>query len=723
MFSSRLIGACGAAALALSAPCSAVSVGANAPIAEVRDQPSLLHGTSVPDPYRWMEDTRSPATQAWIQAQGTAARAVLDRIESRDLIAARLAAMTQAEGDAIRNLVQVGGRLYYLKRGRGESQFSLMMRQGLDGIEKTLVDPTVLAKKTGTPHAINYFSPSWDGRHLAYGVSAGGSENATLHVIVVANGRRVGQPVPRVLDTPLHWLPDSHSLTFVQTAAPKSGAPVTDTYKDSRSLWMRLGATPRAVFGAKVTTQLGLDRLDVAELITVPESRWVVARTTDTTVPEGQLFVAPLADLGKPTIRWQRFGSASDQVTDVALRGDELLVLTRAGAPRRKIIAVDLANPDLARARLLVAEPTDSVIEGFRATPVGLLTAVRRGTSIVLRRHSNGDTTGRDLAMPGPGVAMLAAAPAHDRADLLFAFSRWSEPLQWFQLDSDGANPVVLGIRTVPPGLPDLVVTDVEFPSHDGVRVPMTVLHRKGLALDGSNPVLLEGYGGYGFSSSAFFSSDNMVWIERGGVLAFVNPRGSGVNGEDWHLAGFKATKPNTWKDGVAAARWLIDKGYGSAKTMGIMGTSAGGVFVGRAVTEAPELFAAAIFNVGVLDAVRVEESANGATNTAEFGSVKDPAEFKALLAMSTYHQIREGVDYPAVLLVHGLNDPRVDVWHSAKTTARLQAANPTGRPALLRLDAKAGHGIGSTLTQRQALTVDIQSFLLWRMGKTELRQ
>ncbi len=693
-----------------------------APVAEIRDQPSLLHGATVPDPYRWMEDTRNPATLAWIKGQGTAARGVLDRIEGRDAIASRLAALVQAQGDAVRSLVQVGDGLYYLKRSPGEAQFRLVMRQGLDGAEKTLVDPALLAKKTGTPHAINYFKPSWDGRYIAYGISAGGSENATLNVVAVADGKPAAKPVPRVYDTPLHWLPDSRSLTFVQIGAAKPGAPVTDTYKDSRSQWLRLGAAPQPVFGATVTPKLGLDRLDVAELITVPGSRWIVARTTDTTVPEGKLFVAALADLGKPNIRWRQFANASDQVTDVALRGDELLVLTRAAAPRRRVIAVDLARPDMARARLLVAEPADSVVEGFLPVPGGVLTEVRRGTSIVLRRHADGDTLGQDLAMPGPGAAVLASVPGHDRGAVLFAFSSWSAPLQWFRLDGDIARAISLGVRTVPPGLPDLVVTEVDFPSHDGVKVPMTVMHRRGLALDGSHPVLVEGYGGYGFSTSAFFSSASMVWIENGGVMAFVNPRGSGVHGEAWHRAGFKATKPNTWKDGIAAARWLIDKGYGSAKTLGIMGTSAGGVFVGRAVTEAPELFAAAIFNVGVLDAVRFEESANGATNTAEFGSVKDPAEFQALLAMSTYHQIRDGVDYPAVLLVHGLNDPRVDVWHSAKTTARLQAANPKGRPALLRLDAQAGHGVGSTLNQVQAQTVDIQSFLLWRMGKAGLK-
>ncbi len=216
-----------------------------------------------------------------------------------------------------------------------------------------------------------------------------------------------------------------------------------------------------------------------------------------------------------------------------------------------------------------------------------------------------------------------------------------------------------------------------------------------------------------------------MAWIERCVVMAYINPRGSGVHGDEWHRAGFKTTKPNTWKDGIAGAKYLIAKGYGSPKTMGIMGTSAGGIFVGRAVTEAPELFAAAVFNVGVMDAVRAEDSANGITNISEFGTMHDPTEFKALLAMSTYHAIQDGKAYPGVLLVHGLNDPRVDVWHSGKAAARLQAAQaglPDARPVLLRLDAQAGHGMGSTHTQRQSMTADIQSFLLWQMGQLGLK-
>jgi prolyl oligopeptidase len=225
-------------------------------------------------------------------------------------------------------------------------------------------------------------------------------------------------------------------------------------------------------------------------------------------------------------------------------------------------------------------------------------------------------------------------------------------------------------------------------------------------------------YGAYGHSHTAGFHAPSMAWLEQGGVLALANVRGSGVYGEPWRMAGFKDTKANTWKDGVACAQYLIGQGYASPRALGVMGTSAGGIFAGRTVTTAPQLFAAAIFNVGVMDAVRAEDSANGITNISEFGSWRNPQEFPALLAMSTYHQVQDGTPYPAVLVVHGLNDPRVDVWHSAKVVARLQAASTSGKPVLLRLDAQAGHGVGSTATQRDALAADMYSFLLWQMGR-----
>jgi prolyl oligopeptidase len=719
------------ACLALStlplAPCGAAGL-PTPPVAEVRDVATVLHGTTVHDPYRWMEDVKSAQVQAWMQAQGQVARQVLDRIEGREAIAARIKALDDAQGDSIRSVtVMPGDRWYYLKRTRGEAQFKLVMRQGVDGAERVLVDPQRETARTGVPHAINYYRPSWDGKHVAYGVSAGGSEDASLFVLKLSNNKLVGKPVPRVQESLLHWLPDSQSLTLNQFAKAAKGAPETDFYKNSRVLWLKL-ATPGSllpVFGPTVTRGLGLGPLDVAELITVPGSRWVVARTTDTTVPEGKLFVAPLASFGKASAKWVRIADEADKVYAAALRADNLFLMTQRDTPRRKIVAVDLHAPSLAKARLVAAEPADGALEGFSVTPSAVMAEKRIGTSVVLRRYAEGDTVGRDVAAPTSGTAWLAATPAHDREELPYVFNSWSEPARWYLLQGEKSVTFTLGLREVPPGLPELQVTEVIVPSHDGVGVPLTVLHKKGLALEGNNPVLLHGYASYGFSESAYFSTGNMAWIEQGGVLAFSNPRGSGVYGDAWHRAGFKTTKSNTWKDGIACARWLVQQGYGSPKTMAIMGTSAGGIFVGRAATEAPELFAAAIFNVGMLDVVRSEESANGATNISEFGTVKDPAEAKALIEMSTYHAIEGGKRYPSTLLIHGLNDPRVDTWNSSKTAARLQAAQ-TGVPdagvALLRLDAQAGHGVGSTLTQWQAVSTDIQSFLLWQMGKLRLR-
>ena len=702
------------------------------PVADIRNMPATFHGTTVPDPYRWLEDTRSAPVQAWLRGQGEATRSVLDRIDGREAITKRLTELADAQGDSVRNVVRMPGeRYYYFKRKVGEKQFKLVMREGLAGAERLLVDPEIATRRTGVPHAVNYFMPSFDGKYMAYGMSAGGSENASLYLLHVASGKLLGKPVPRVYESPIHWLPDSRSFTYTQLAELKPGQSATETYMDARVMWQRVGAArAQPVFGPTVTKQLELARLDVAQLVTAPGSKWAVARTTDTTVPEGKLFAAPLADLGKPGARWRRLATEADKVVDIALQGDGLFVMTQAGAPRRKVVRVDLNEPvALAQAPMVAAAPREAVLEGFALTPTALIGQVRQGTSVLLRRYERGDTAGRNLPAPGPGTSWLTDAPAQDSETLLSGFSGWTEPARWLRLEGERPNErlsdVNLGERGVPPGMPEVVVTEVQVPSHDGVLVPMTILHKKGLALDGRNPVLLNGYAAYGFSISAYFSTETMAWIERGGVAAFINPRGSGVHGDEWHRAGFKTTKPNTWKDGIAGAKYLIAKGYGSPKTMAITGGSAGGIFAGRAVTEAPELFAAAVFNVGMLDAVRAEDSANGITNISEFGTVKDATEFKALLEMSTYHAIKDGTAYPGVLLVHGMNDPRVDVWHSGKTTARLQAAQagmPDARPALLRLDMQAGHGMGSTHTQRQAMAADTQSFLLWQMGKLGLR-
>jgi prolyl oligopeptidase len=322
-----------------------------------------------------------------------------------------------------------------------------------------------------------------------------------------------------------------------------------------------------------------------------------------------------------------------------------------------------------------------------------------------------------------PGIAGTGFAiddPAHAYGEAWLVNLSWTAPPRILRSRGAQQPPLDTGllVQRMPPNVPALTVREVLVTSHDGAKVPLAIIHRADLKLDAPHPTLLNGYGAYGFSFESNFDARRFAWLERGGVLAYANVRGSGAFGDAWYRAGFKATKPNTWKDGIACAKYLVDQGYATPKTLGIWGTSAGGIFVGRAVTTAPDLFAAAIFDVGSMDMIRGEESANGITNISEFGTVKNPDEFKALLEMSTYHQIKDGVAYPAVLLIHGLNDPRVDVWQSGKAAARLQAASSSGKPVLLRLDGQAGHGVGSTLQQQVSKLADVYAFLLWQFNQ-----
>ncbi|MFZ2989716.1 prolyl oligopeptidase family serine peptidase [Ideonella sp.] len=693
---------------------------ATPPAAPSQPVTDTLHGVAVADPYRNLENVKSPETQAWLKAQGAYAAEQLATIPGRDALQKRIEALGKATGDAVGGLMRMpGDRYYLLKRKAGENQFKLVLKQGLDGADQVLVDPELLTKATGVPHAINYFMPSWDGRYVAYGMSAGGSEDASLYVFDVKSGKTVGQPIPRVHEALVHWTPDSLAFTYNQTRLLPKGAPDTETFLDTAVFMLKPGQSvkqAKPVFGPLVNKSLKLDRLDVGSVFFSPDSPWMVARTTDTTVPEGKVFVAPVKALGGKTIPWTRVSGFDDKITDVQLRGSQLFMRTYAGAPRGKVIALDLAKPVLADATTVVPEPATGVLESFSLGRDAVYTELRDGFALKAMRHAGGQSA--PVAPAQSGSSFIVGDPARAYADALIATSTWTEPPRVLLAAVDGST-VDTRLRQTqrPEGVPELTVTEVLVPSHDGAKVPLAILHRKGLVLNGSNPTLLVGYGAYGLSFEARYDPRGYAWFEQGGVLAMANVRGSGAFGDPWYRAGFKTTKPNTWKDGLASARYLISQGYASPKTLGIWGTSAGGIFVGRSVTTAPELFAAAIFDVGVMDAVRAEESANGITNISEFGSYKNPAEFPALLEMSTYHQIKNATAYPAVMFVHGMNDPRVDVWHSAKAAARLQAATTSGKPILMRLDSQAGHGMGSTAAQSYSKQADIYSFLLWQFG------
>jgi len=384
------------------------------------------------------------------------------------------------------------------------------------------------------------------------------------------------------------------------------------------------------------------------------------------------------------------------------------------------------ASPDLSKAQTVIAAGSGVVVSHQVAKDAVYVTQRRGVTTALLRVPFTPRAQAEELALPVSGSVSLVDVDSRLPGAIvsLAGWTRTSKP--YYVNAADGKLAALDLVRPGAYDAPlDIEAREVTVKSHDGVEIPVSVLTRKGIKLDGNNPTIVYGYGAYGITENPLFNPRIYAWIERGGVYAYAHVRGGGAFGEEWHMAGRKVTKPNTWKDGIAVAQWLIANRYTSPARIGIYGGSAGGIFVGRAITERPDLFAAAVPAVGVMDMVRTEASANGVANIPEFGTVKSEEEFRALLAMSSYHHIKDATRYPAVMLVHGVNDTRVDVWQSAKFASRLAAGSQTlkdSKPVLMRLDYDLGHGQGGTRNQQQAQTADVWSFFLWQFGVPEFQ-
>ncbi|MBA3253202.1 MAG: prolyl oligopeptidase family serine peptidase [Burkholderiaceae bacterium] len=688
-------------------------------------------GTEVPDPYRWLEDVKSPEVAAWMKSHSDYTMSLLARIPGRKTMFDRNVKYEEAVPSRVKQVArETGDRWFLERRGASQNQFKLLMRQGLRGEDRVLVDPEAVEKRTGKPHAINYYSASPGGALVAYGLSAQGSEAAVLHVLDTRTGKAVGQPIDRADFATVSFSPDSRTLFFNRLQELKPGMPETEKYQKSQVLMIKRGAdVGRAVpvFGVGVPgVEIGPAEIPIAGV--THDGRWALGLVFNGTQREIGLFVAPAAGVlaGKP--KWRRIIDPRDEVTGVAYFNNTLALLSHKGAPRSQVLRIDLRKPELSDAQVLLAQ-SDRVVTGITAAADALYIEARDGNvKRLFKRAHAAEGTVVEVKLPVEGSFQLSGDEgALGAADprfpgLVLELQGWNRARQIYLVAADGS---VRNSGLQPEGPfdtpADVVATEVKVKSHDGAMVPMSIIHRRGTTLDGRNPTILYGYASYGITEEPFYSVSRLAWLDAGGVYAIANPRGSGVYGQEWYKGGFQATKPNTWKDFIACAEWLIAQKWTSPDRLGILGGSAGGILVGRAMTERPDLFVAAVPVVGVLDAVRAEVTPNGVPNIPEFGTRTNEAGFRALLGMSTYHQIVDGKKYPAVLLTHGVNDPRVEVWHSTKTAARLMAAQagvPAGRnPVLLRLDFDAGHGVGSTKAQQLQQRADIFTFFLWQMG------
>lgn len=658
-----------AVALAHAAP-------ATPPLAAVIPVSESHFGTTVIDPYRWMEDLSSPRTQQWAKGQAAYARSVLDAIPGRGPLLERIAALEASVAERVTNVHRLpNGMIFYEKRGAKDSQFKLFVRQGLAGMERLLVDPQAAAKAAGAPHAIDFYRPSPDGRYVAYGISDGGSEEAAIHVIDVATRQPMIEPIDRAHYSDANWMPDASGFFYLRQRALPQGAPETEKYRNQTAYFRRLnGHGPdRAIIVAGRTDRIKIATTEFPSVVPVIGTPYTVAIPGNGVQNEFDLYVAPTARVLDPKLRWRKLFGREAGITSFAIRGDDLYLLSHQNAPRFKVVKTSLAHPDLKRAQLVVA-PSREIVTGISAAADALYVQARDGTIGKLYSVAyTDDARPEPVRLPASGAVTIEDSDAR-MPDVLVSIGSWTHDEGFYAADPKTGAYVDTGLQSPGPfGAPaNIESKEVLVRSHDNVEVPLSIVHPKGIRLDGSNPVHLYGYGAYGMTTDPVYLPRFLAWYELGGIRATCHVRGGGVYGEEWHLGGKLQTKPNTWKDLIACAEYLIEAGYTSAARLAINGGSAGGILVGRAMTERPDLFAVAVPEVGDLNTLRAETSANGVPNIPEFGTVKNHQQFDALLEMDAYHHVHDGVKYPATLLLTGINDSRVPPWESFKMAARL---------------------------------------------------
>jgi prolyl oligopeptidase len=690
---------------------------ARLPKTPVREVTEDYFGTKVTDPYRWLENTSDPEVVAWMKAQNDYTREALSRIPGREKLLDRIKQLDNA-GPVVSLLQVWGGHYFYLKTEPGSDNRRLCVRDAVNAPERLLVDPERLTTSDGKHFSIDYFQPSLDGKYVAYGISPGGSEESVLHILETATGKALSDVIDRAQFGSPSWLPDGKSFFFTRTQKLGPDAPPTAKYQKLRVYRHTLGTDPEKdalVFGYEVSPKVKVLEDDFPVVLFSPAApKSLLGLVIHGVKNEKDLYVTPFEDTPTASTSWQKVADDSDDITNLDLHGDDLFLLSHKDASRYKVLRTSLSHPDLAKATLVVP-PSEVVVVSIFAAEDGLYVQDLDGGIGRLRRLPYGSGSAESVKLPFEGaIQSLFANPTEKGAWL--ELTSWTKSPLWYALKS---NAQIEDTKIVPPSPVDtsqMVSEEVKARSADGTMVPLSIVHKRGIPMDGSNPTWLEGYGAYGITIDPIFRPNWLAFLERGGIYAAAHVRGGGEYGEDWHVAGQKLTKQHTIDDFIAGAQYLIENKYTSPAKLAGEGTSAGGITIGGAVTQRPDLFAVALIRVGDSDSMRSELMASGPANIPEFGTVKEPDGFKALYAMDAYQHVKPN-EYPAVLLTTGANDPRVAPWQAAKMTARLQASTNSGKPVLMRVDYDAGHGMGSTKSQRDVELADEIAFLFWQMG------
>ncbi len=665
------------------------------------DQVDDYHGTPVADPYRWLEDLDSEETADWVSAQNEVTFAYLEGIPRRDRIRERLSELWNFEKYGV---PERAGDLYLFEKNDGlQNQDVLYVQEGLEGEPRVLLDPNRLSED-GTV-ALSNFELSPDGRHLAYGTAEGGSDWQVWQVREVSSGRDLEERLQWIKFSRISWTPDGAGFYYSRYPEPSAEDAMEGLNFDHEVYYHRLG-TPQA------EDRLVYERPDRREWLfqtrVSDDGRYLVVQVHEVTDRRYRVYYRDLEQDGPVTPLLDEFDASYDFVGN---QGPVFWFLTDQQAPRGRLIAVDVRSPARPQWKTLIEQRASTLREvhvvGGRFLAASLEDA-----------HSRLDVFGLDgqlqseVELPGLGrVENLTGKPEHPEA--FYSYSSFSVPGTIYRLDVGSGTTEVFRQPELAFDPGRYQTKQVFYTSKDGTRVPMFVSARAGLEPDGNSPTLLYGYGGFDIPQTPRFRVSNLAWMELGGVYAVANLRGGGEYGEEWHRAGTKLQKQNTFDDFIAAAEWLIENGYTRPGKLAIQGGSNGGLLVGAAMIQRPDLFGAALPAVGVMDMLRFHQFTIGWAWVSDYGSPDDPEEFRALYAYSPYHNLEDGTRYPSTLITTADHDDRVVPSHSVKFAARLQEAHAGDNPVLIRIETRAGHGAGKPTSKRIEEAADVLAFLV----------
>ncbi|MES1201116.1 MAG: prolyl oligopeptidase family serine peptidase [Pseudomonadota bacterium] len=687
---------------------------AGAPATRIAPVTDTVQGVAITDQYRWLENAADPEVHAWTAAQSARTRAYLDALPYRSALADRLLGLISQTSPSYSDLRAVGGKIFavHFDPHKQQPMLAVMGADANAAHARDFLDPNTLDPTGGT--AFDWYVPSPDGKLVAVSLSRGGSEDGDLHVFDVATGRDIGETIPHVqyptAGGSAAWSDDGQTIYY--TRFPGAERPEADRHF-YQTVWRHKLGTPIStdaqVFGN------GLPRVAEIELRYSYEAHALLIAVANG--DGGQFAHYVLDNSGVHQIT--RF---EDGVDFAAFGPDRALYLvSKHNASRRQILKLAPGDYDLSHARVIVPEGPDVIFTDFSgddplAFPGNLLAVkyLAGGPNKVKLFGLDGAPRGEAAVPPVASVDEIEAVGN----DLLYSVETYVTPRAFHRRLANGRD-VLTSLRvTSPVNFNDMEVVRVMATSKDGTQVPVNIIRKKGIRLDGTNPTLLYGYGGYGISETPYFlGPSRRLFFDAGGVFVTANIRGGGEFGEDWHTQGALTHKQNVFDDFAAAAQLLIDQHYTSPQHLAIRGGSNGGLLMGAMITQHPEMFRAVASSVGIYDMLRVELDPNGEFNTTEFGTVTNPDQFRALYAYSPYHHVQDGVAYPAVLMQTGENDGRVNPMQSRKMTARLQAATSGDRPIFLLTTDAAGHGIGSPLSVQVGQTADWLAFVFDQLG------